>query len=390
MRIKSTAFLIFIILIVPVALYALPPVSALHGSWGFTFLTHNETGTWESEGGRFVINADGTGTIDTFFNNNGAVGSSLSKSFTYSATVNGNGTITFTILTPEFSVNHLVINDSQDMMFLDGTRDLTMQKIGVMTRLKDTGYILADFVGEYNALAYEYVLSPLITTYKAHALHFTVDGSGHENGSSYTNDKQSPTVIFNPSFINNYTFSSYGSPFLSFINFPGPDIGTINHNGNVVTMVQRRQNASTNLFGLYFALKREARTYTTADLAGKWIVVGFGDTSGTNFYSIIGALHCNSAGVCSLAQKFQVHGQVFSGVSPTHLFTVSPDGTFGSSYDPPSPPYAAAIGNNGNNLFLTSSLNGNPPPDSRVILLGLRCQDCAIPLETYLPLMLRP
>lgn len=384
MRIKSAAFLAVLTFLFPVVLHALPPVSALHGSWGFTFLTHFNTGTWESEGGRLIINADGTGTIDTYYNDNGAVGSRLSNAFTYSAVVNGNGTITFTILTPEFNVNQLVINDSQDMMFLDGTRDLSLQKIGIMTRLKDTEYIREDFSGAYNAAAYECAQLPVITKYRAHAVSFNADGSGGENGISKTNENGS---LVGGLFTNNYNFTTYGSPFLSFVTSPGPDVGTISANNNVVIMAQRR---SSSLFGLYFALKREARTYFTADLAGKWIVVGFGDNSGMNFFSMIGAMHCNATGNCSTALKYQRDGLVLSGVTPNHPYTVSSDGTFGSSYEPPSPAYAAALGNNGQNLYLTSSLSGTPLPNDRLLLVGLRCNACAIPLETYLPLTLKP
>ena len=144
-------------------LYALPSVSAIYRTWGFTFLTYNNDGTWESEGGRLVIKADRTGTLDNFYDDNGTVSSHLNTAFTYATAVNGNGTITFTMLTSESSVSRMIVNDTADMIFLDGTRDLSKQKIGILIRLKETGYVLTDFTGPYNALGFEYTISPLIT-----------------------------------------------------------------------------------------------------------------------------------------------------------------------------------------------------------------------------------
>ena len=126
-------------------------------------------------------------------------------------------------------------------------------------------------------------------------------------------------------------------------------------------------------------MKREARTYSNADLAGKWIVAGFGDSAGTGFGTLIGAMHCDSSGQCQVAIKSQFNGSIIYDIGPSVTKTVAADGTFGLSYGPSSPPYAAVIGNNGNTLYLTNGFSSDPPPDSRTVIIGLRCNDCAIP-----------
>jgi hypothetical protein len=258
-----------------------------------------------------------------------------------------------------------------------------------MIRLKDTEYVTDNFRGDYNAAAYEYAQAPVIKKYRAHAFHFYADGTGGENGVSKTNENG---VLQENTFVNTYNFTTHDSPFLTFVNYPGPDIGAVSLNGNVVLMAQRGRDfpGQNVLFGLYFALKRETRPYSTADLSGKWIVVALGDNSGTSFSSMIGAMHCNATGNCSTALKIQRDGLVISGVTTNHPYTVSADGTFGSSYEPPSPAYAAALGNDGQTLYLTSSLSGLPLPTDRLLLVGMRCNECAIPLERYLPLILKP
>jgi hypothetical protein len=189
----------------------------------------------------------------------------------------------------------------------------------------------------------------------------------------------------------NYTFATFGSPILSFVNFPGPDVGTLSANGSMALWVQRGRAAppQNTHYGLYFALKREVRIYSNADLAGKWIVAGFGDSAGTVFEALIGTMHCDSFGQCQVGIKSQVNGLIGYAIGPSFPKTVAADRTFGSSYGPSSPSYAAAIGNNGNTLYLTNGFAGNPPPDNRLVLIGLRCNDCAIPLVYYLPLVLR-
>jgi hypothetical protein len=79
----------------PGLVHALPPLSALYGSWGFTFLNHFDTNTWEADGGRIVFNPDGPGNVTTFFLNDDGSFGNTSHPFTYSASVNPNGTLTF-------------------------------------------------------------------------------------------------------------------------------------------------------------------------------------------------------------------------------------------------------------------------------------------------------
>jgi len=374
----------------PGLLQALPPVSALHGPWGFTFLNHYNTNTWKAEGGRVVFNPDGSGNVTTFRNDAGSVGNT-SNPFTYSASVNPNGTLTLNFLDPGTDSYTLILSDSLDMIFVDGTQDPSRQWIGVLIKLKEGPYANGDFSGEYNVVAYEHVHAPVIFKYKTTALKIDSNGLGVITGEGYTNDTGAWVPAAHPFTVSsNYTFMTFGSPFLSFVGGPSPDVGTISANGNMALWVQRGKAAPDNIYyGLYFALKREARTYSNADLAGKWIVVGFGDSGGTGFGTLIGAMHCDNSGQCQVAMKSQFNGLIEYEIGPSGpKMIIAADGTFGSSYGPSSPSYAAVIGNNGNTFYLTYGFSSDPPPNSRLVMIGLRCNDCAIPLVYHLPLIL--
>ena len=381
---------LFLFFFPPGLVQALPPVSALHGPWGFTFLNHYNTNTWKAEGGRVVFNPDGSGNVTTFRNDAGSVGNT-SNTFTYSTSVNPNGTLTLNFLAPGTDSYTCILSDSLDMIFVDGTQDPSRQWIGVLIKLKDATYANGDFAGQYNVVAYEHVHAPVIFKYKTSALNINSTGFGVITGEGFTNDTgawfpaSQPYTVFN-----NYTFATFGSPFLSFVAGTSPDVGTLSANGNMALWVQRGRAAPENIYyGLYFALKREARTYSNADLSGKWIVVGFGDSGGTGFGTLIGAMHCDNSGKCQVATKNQFNGSITYDIGPSLTKTVAADGTFGSSYGPSSPSYAAVIGNNGNTFYLTSGFASDPPPDTRTVIIGLRCNDCAIPLVYYLPLVLR-
>jgi hypothetical protein len=387
MKDKLVAVLTVVILLYPVGLYALTPISALYGTWGFTFLSRYNDGTWKSEGGKIFFDSDGTGTTQTFYNHNGLVGSSTFP-FTYSASVNGNGTITLNYLTPVNQSFVSIMNDTRDMIFMDGTRDPTQHWIGVLIKLKDTPYNLTDFKGEYNALAYEFVSSPVITAYLSHALNLHPDGSGGLTVSGYAKMNEGLSTPF--TYQDNYTYATYDSPFLTFKDYPHPDVGTVSANGSLATLVQRGRDAAgkRGAYGLYLGLKRESRTYTTADLAGKWILVGFGGGhEGIFFFSLISAMHCDTTGACIDFSKMLLNGQTYHGSDMWNRtkYTVASDGTFGLSYAG-YPAYAAAIGNDGNTLYINSSLETGSLGS---IMIGLRCNECAIPMETYLPLILR-
>ena len=381
----------FLFCFFPGLVHALPPLSALYGPWGFTFLTHNNTNSWKAEGGQIVFNPDGSGNVTTFRNSDGSVGNT-SHLLTYSASVNPNGTLTLNLVAPDAGSYTCILSDSLDMIFIDGTQDLSRQWIGVLIKLKDAPYVNGDFNGEYNVVAYEHVHAPVIFKYKTSALQINSAGLGAITGEGFTNDTGAWIPASQPfTVFNTYTFATFDSPFLSFVTGTSPDVGTLSANGNMALWVQRgKALPDQNIYyGLYFALKREARTYSNADLAGKWIVVGFGDSAGTGFGSLIGAMHCDSFGQCQVAIKSQFNGSIIYDIGPSITKTVATDGTFGLSYGPSSPSYAAVIGNNGNTLYLTNGFSSDPPPDSRTVIIGLRCNDCAIPLVYYLPLVLR-
>ena len=164
-------------------------------------------------------------------------------------------------------------------------------------------------------------------------------------------------------------------------------ISTSEYRISKVAQPRVSRGCATFRFGFYLGLKREARTYTNADLAGKWITVGFAEgQQGAFVLSQVRALHCDSAGVCSSARKLQINGQTEYDSGTLYLnLPIASDGTFGQNFGSNYPAYAAAIGNNGNTLYFDPSFD---PIPGAWLEIGLRCNDCAIPMETNLPLVL--
>jgi hypothetical protein len=149
------------------------------------------------------------------------------------------------------------------MIFIDGTQDLSRQWIGVMIKLKEEAYANGDFAGQYNVVAYEHVHAPVIFKYKTSALKINSAGLGAITGEGFTNDTGAWVPASQPFTVsNNYTFATFGSPILSFVAGASPDVGTISANGNMALWVQRgKALPGQNIYyGLYFGLKREART----------------------------------------------------------------------------------------------------------------------------------
>lgn len=117
-------------------------------------------------------------------------------------------------------------------------------------------------------------------------------------------------------------------------------------------------------------IKRQDRTYSTADLEGTWGVAGFGDENGTSFNADFGFMTFDADGNYSYNFANQRDG-TFTTETGTGTFLVSADGSFGESVTPGAPYYAGAIGNDGNIIIFNMSFDRSSP-HHREIFIGVR------------------
>ncbi len=83
---------------------------------------------------------------------------------------------------------------------------------------------------------------------------------------------------------------------------------------------------------------------------------------------------CDDVGSCTFSFKNQRDGQVTYEVG-SHILSVSPEGSFGSSLSADAPPYGGAIGNNGNTIIMNLSFDQNQL-FHREIMIGVKCSLC--------------
>jgi hypothetical protein len=374
---KFMAFLLLAGCLIPTSSQA----QSLVGTWGYGYLNHTNAGAWYTEQGKTVFRNNGTGTINFNFNNNGTMGSEIAD-FQYSVLPMSDGsqylTLTFqspSTLGPRY--NKLFFSDDGNMGVTDGTNDLGRQGFGISVRLDPVKqYTNGDFSGSYYGIGYHYNASQ-----NAYIAISSLANSDGNMGLSYTHTVNSNGTIMTPSEFSPYTVSSDG-----LIDTNSVD-GYLSGDGKM-SVLSYTDTASK--FSSHFIMKKGDKVggYSTADLAGTWIVVGFGDNSTTSFSAALGSLSCDGSGNCFLKGKSQRDGQVTFGSEITPHIVVSPDGSFGGSINPGSPDYAGAIGNNGNSILFNLSFN---PSELffRQIFVGVRCSTCTFPLEIYLPLILK-
>jgi hypothetical protein len=333
---------------------------SIEGKWGYVYLEHLNDGTWGSTAGTLVFNSDGRGT-DTYKSNYGGVLTSKTETFTYTITENSNGTFTLTQTYADGTDKvEVVLSDDGNMAIVDGTSDSSGQFMAVIVRMDSSKtYSNADLSGDYYLMNYYYNTNYGICPSALSGV-VTSDGNGAVSA-VYT--ENACGTISSGSGTGTYSVSSDGSSTAD-----DRDIGYISGNGKLSV------SSKVTTLGAYdigFAMKKGDKTYSTADLAGTWAIVGFGDSSGTSFNADFGTLNCDSNGNCTYSYKNQKDGNAtYSSFSFT--VSISSDGTIGTYSGIP----VFAAGNNGNTVILNDSFDA-ADTSKRNIYIGVRCSDCS-------------
>jgi len=366
------------------------------GTWGAQQLIHfDQVGgvsvPWYAEVSRTTLNEDGTGTMVIKKNDHNGELIDQTKNLTYSMASSLDGSLAMTItMDGQSMTERLVIGDGGRMGIVDGTGREGQQKLMVLYRI-DTAkmYSVADMNGEYYNVGFERNMTdvadpPLygngafmaisgVTTFKGNGLYdyYGKANSVKIDGSNLIWDDSGKTN-------QSYSVSADGTITVG----GGAFQGWLTGNGLAAGGGAVFQNGVNNQVG-YFFLKKGDRAYTTANLAGKWAFVSFGQDSKTTsptsqgFNASIGTMICDAAGKCTVKLKGRLSDDT-TPISTDHLtLSVAADGSFGASLDGRSPAYAGVIGNNGNTIMLNPSFEYSTTEDPyhREIVIGIRANN---------------
>ena len=346
----------------------LTAVSPLVGTWGYGRLQHGNDGMWSVKAGKIIFNKDGTG-IDTYhYNDNGTLGATT-EIFTYVLLTNQDGSISvnYTYADGTNKIRRYILSDNGNMMITDGIDELPRQRMRIFVRMDPSKtYTNADVFGEYYTIGYEHAsLGPNWPSYYA----WSGIATFNDNGEFQTNITINADGIIIPDK-GTYTYS---------VNPDGSTTDSADYSGylagdgkvNVLTRVTKTQQRCINI-----SMKKGDRLYSTSDLAGTWVIAGFGDFNlGESIFATIGTWTCDNGGNCNISLKRQIGGNIVYETA-YRSFTVSFDGSFGASIGPVIPFYASAIGNDGNTMLFNRSFITNEVLNRR-ILVGVRCSNCS-------------
>ncbi len=349
------------------------------GKWGFVDFGR-DIDSWETKAGRIVFRTDGSMTISTYYHNDGGYISSKTEDFRYTVGLNSDGSTNLMVVRSDGETAQVpfVLSDDGNTLFFDETQNITDQKIFVAGRMDPANnYTNADLKGDYYGIGYEHNVNPVAPPngnggYMAISSIETFDGIGSFN---YYGKANSDGVIWDDTSNSPRNYSVNPDGFFSVSrdgNVQGAGGIGIDRRGALAAPV------TPDKWGFYFFMKKGDRTYSTADFEGTWAITGFGDDNNTNFQSAFGTGTCDSKGNCTFNFKERDSSGNLSDKSKSITVSVSPDGSFGQSDpdSPLSPPYAGAIGNNGNTFILNPSFgpasDGNTFNNNRTIIIGVR------------------
>jgi len=342
------------------------------GTWAHVALERLNDGTWGSILEKVVFRNDGTGAeINRRVNYGGVVNSFNRIDFTYSTNPNQDGSKNLTMVYPDRTLTHkIIMSDNGNMVIIDRTADTSSKRMDVAIRM-DTAKVhtIADFIGDYYAIGYSYDANAFFNPglYNTYSATISFDGIG-EYG--YEATWHSDEIVFTDSKVS----SSYSviNPDGSIMTGDGNYSGYLGESGLFITS----HPTINSHWKLTFEMQKEDKIYSTADLAGTWALTGFGDANqGTSYGDIVGIMTCDSVGNCTATLKNQKDGDVVNEVISFLDIPVDPDGSFGYFPYAISPPYGAAIGNNGNTVIINMSFGQSELYD-REVLVGVRCSGC--------------
>lgn len=350
-----------------------PLVSSLVGTWGYQELWHQNDGRWYTSSNRITFNSNGTGTLAYRRNTNGSLNSGT-ENFTYTTESNPDGTTTISY-TPEGHTQaeptRVVLSADEKVMIFDGTIDPSKQEFTVFIRIDTTKtYSNVDLSGEYYTIAYQHNApseSPIASQGFSGIFNFSESGSF-----TATETVNGDGTISTDEYSDAYWINADGSS----VNSDIAGTGYLTGDGKVFI---NPNDECTDCWGDYVGIKRQDRTYSTADLERTWAVAGFGDDNGTSFNAEFGFMTFDADGNYSYNFTNQRDG-TYTTKTGAGTFSVSADGSFGESVSPGAPYYAGAIGNDGNIIIFNMSFDKSSLYH-REIFIGVRVS--APPADTH-------
>jgi len=359
------------------------------GTWGVASLQYdNINHIWYTEATRIALSADGTGTLKGTKNDGVNVAGqrikAIDEAFTYTIEANADGSYNLVLSFGGTAVTRrIVLSDNGNMVLMDGVLDPAWEKLTVMTRI-DTGktYAVSDLAGEYYSIGFESNVDGIADPPNGNGRFMAISSIHNFSGAgTYTYAGKANSVFLdghnaiwddNNGGVRNYTVNPDGTV----TSGSGAFFGGLSGNGKV--LAGTGSYLSDNWVGYCF-MKKQDKNYATADLAGKWAVVSFGQDSSSaspGFDAQIGTLTCDAAGHCGFQFRYRWSGDGSTNInSGSMTIAVAPDGSFGASLPGgTAPAYAGAIGNDGNTIFFNTSFN---PAQSwhREIFIGIRASN---------------
>jgi hypothetical protein len=348
------------------------------GKWGYAVLSHGGSSswyTWKTETGTMTVNNDwspaapGTATstymesADICPDQNYCMVSDTTPHF---YTVNPDGTATLD------GVMKLVLSNDGKVVIGDGTSIPGEQTLFLGVKLDPAhAYTLADAVGDYYSGSYEYdalgtsppsgggrfrllsVVSSLMSDST-----FSMTGTANGDGIIYN----IPVQGADPRQFNG-TYSIDPSGLISIFSGFGEPVAYGYSGDGAVGVFSNAKGGPFDDFRVDVTLRRQDRTYSTADLQGTWAVSTFGETGGTAFRTEFGTITCDNVGSCSASLKAKDANDAISDVNTSLSLSAAADGSINGFYlTNAMPNFSGAIGNNGNTMLLvmnTSSQNTN-------------------------------
>ena len=339
---------------------------------------------WYAEAARTTLNEDGTGTMVITKNDHNGEVTEETLNFTYTMASNADGSMTVTMaMGDEDYPVRMVTGDDGLMGIVDGTGVQGQEKLMVLYRI-DTAksYGSFDMDGEYYNVGFERNATGVVDPPDGNGSFMAISGVHTFNGNGlygYYGKANSLTsgggnVIWDDSGKTNQpyevgaagTVTSGGGAFRGWLTGNGLAGG-----GGGVFL-----DGANNQAG-YFFLKKGDRSYTNADLAGRWALVGFGQDSEADsqrFSASIGTMICDAAGTCGVKMKDRWSDETTQINTDTLALSVAADGSFGTFLSGQSPSHAGVIGNDGNTILLNVSFKSEVPYH-REIVIGIRADN---------------
>ncbi len=349
----------------------------LIGTWGSVLLGHGRPGnwcTWKTESEQIIFNSN-SAAVSTY-----AESADICPNANYckqndasnlNFTDNPDGTFSLDIydaVTGRYQglVNGVTSSDG-NMYIADGVTGPELQALMVGVKPDTTKqYSNSDLSGDYYYISYEYNSQGGTNGHnRAWSTILSMDGAGNLLTNGTLNGDGTILTVANTAGL--YNVNPNG--FVTINNY----IGWASVDANVLVL----SNTTTfypqtgNDFVAAFAMKKQDRAYSTADLSGEWAYTALGDNSGS-VRSEYGTIICNSSGACQLSANVLHADNSITVKNKSETLSIQTDGSYnGFSLSGAMPQFSGAIGNNGNTMFLALN-DDNTDINDRLIGLAIK------------------